>query len=429
MIKKINISENDRRTILSMHKLIVEQSGEITIRGTVRDGTLKNEPSPFLNVKLLNSDDKTVGYGDTDENGHYIMPSLTLPIGEYDIIFGDKEWVQSINIDSNTTTLTVDARLKVQELPEVVFKSGIKTPIPIFNVKVLNSTGENIDGAEIKIYYKELQIHYQTFVGGNDDGAWADVNKSVIKKTSSDGLKNIWIDPNIYTGFKSEPGDDVCSEHAQIKIVANHQGSETEGIFKTCLNNGAYIINTDSNTKIQTIRLGIKEPQVFEITLLPFHQTSPIQTALVDTQTTKVDSPNVIYLKIGFRDLIKKSKDEGKPAFIIFTKEGDTLSDELISRLNTNKETISKLNNEYIPVNYVNNDLDIEGFNLAADSLEIRQIPAIVIIKGNEDTQPKGYIGDRPIKGSYTEIKRVVDLTSYYIDRENYLTIINDLLK
>lgn len=135
-----------------MHKLIVEQSGPITIQGTVRDGTSKNEISPYLKVKLRNSRDEIVGRAETDENGHYIMTALTLPIGEYTLTFGEDEAIKTIDIKSNTTSLTVDTKLK-EEMEEVVVTVKGRYS-PIFNIKVLNSNGENIVGQKLKFIIK-----------------------------------------------------------------------------------------------------------------------------------------------------------------------------------------------------------------------------------------------------------------------------------
>lgn len=427
MIKKINISENDRRTILSMHKLIVEQSGPITIQGTVTDGESKNEPSPFLNVKLLNSDNRTVGYADTDENGHYIIPSLTLPIGDYTLTFGDRESVEPINIKSNTTTLTVDTRLKVTEMEEFVFDQK-SYRMPIFNIKVVTPSGENIVDAEIEIYYKGTLIDYGAFAGTSDETKTFETNFVDNKKTLSDGLKNVWIDSIIYPYFISTRSDTLCGSKLPIKIVAKYQNVRVEKVVDTCLNNGEYFISTDDTTKKNIIRLKIKQPQDFVITLQPPQPLQPRQKSVETKQATKVKYSKVNYSNIGFRELIKKSTDENKPAFILFTREVDMLSNDLITKLNTNEETISRLNENFIPVNYVNDESDEEGFYSAADSLDISATPAIVIIQGNPDTRPNNTT-PRPFKGSYTVIKKVIDLKSYFSNFKDYLSMANDLLK
>ncbi len=427
MIKKINISENDRRTILSMHKLIVEQSGEITIQGTVTEDTESQDPYLNVTVKLHDSQDKMVGRAKTDVDGTYKMTVNNLVPGEYTLKFNyvGVNKSETINVYTDTTTITVNTTLEVniQDMGETIVTAK-PYRAPIFNIKVLNSNGENIDGAEIEIYHKNVLINYSTFVGMGNEGVTFDATTDTVnKKTSEDGLKNVWIDSDKYPYFSSDKDDEVCGEEERIKIVVKYQNVRVEKVVETCLNNGTYNIPTEDS---KTIRVRIKKLQDFEITIPSSPSSSP--ESLDDTQTTKVDSPNVIYLKIGFRELIKKSTDENKPAFILFSSEGDRLSDDLITRLNTNKETINKLNNNYIPVNYVARGSDTEGYILGADSIGISQIPAIVIIKGTPDTRPNNTT-PRPIKGSYIEIKRVTDLTSFFTSPKNYLTIINDLLK
>jgi hypothetical protein len=113
--------------------------------------------------------------------------------------------------------------------------------------------------------------------------------------------------------------------------------------------------------------------------------------------------------------------EKSKPAFILFSKQGETLSDDLISRFNTNQKTIDNLNTNYIPVNYLNDETDEGGYISASEYLDIDKIPSIVIIQGTKTPQP--------IEGSYRVIKKITDLGSYFNNFQDYLTMVNDLLK
>jgi len=302
MIKKINISENDRRTILSMHKLIVEQSGEITIRGTVTEDEEKNVPSPYLKVKLRNSSNEIVGQAETDENGHYIMTGLTLPIGEYTLTFGNDESSEVVNIESNTISpITVDSKLKTQEMPQsVIMGKGYRSPI--FNVNVLNSNGENIEGAKIEIYYKLKSINYKTFVGefeATENGNNVSTNTKVDsnnKITSSDGLKNIWIDSKDYQDFKSEKTDVLCSNKLPIKIVVNYKGRKKSLSVDICINNCTYQITPET----KQLRVAIKEPQDFTLTM---GVNTTLKITVVDKETKEKVGPGSIDL---YNDLNKE---------------------------------------------------------------------------------------------------------------------------
>jgi hypothetical protein len=112
---------------------------------------------------------------------------------------------------------------------------------------------------------------------------------------------------------------------------------------------------------------------------------------------------------------------EEKPAFILFSKQGETLSNDLINRFNTNQETIDTLNANYIPVNYLNDETDEGGYISASEYLDIDKIPSIVIIQGTKTPQQ--------IDGSYRVIKKITDLGSYFNNFQDYLTMVNDLLK
>jgi len=143
MIKKINISENDRQTILSMHKLIVEQSGGITIQGTVKEDTESHDPYLNLNVTLYDSKGIIVdkGRARTDENGEYKMTIPNLVPGNYTLKFGggDKTNNRPIKITSETTSpvvVNIDYKFTSQELEPVTVEAK-SYRVPIFNIKVV----------------------------------------------------------------------------------------------------------------------------------------------------------------------------------------------------------------------------------------------------------------------------------------------------
>lgn len=285
MIKKINISENDRRTILSMHKLIVEQSATITIQGTVTEDEEKNVPAINVNVKLRRDEGDVIIKGVvTDEYGKYEMTIPNLPIGVYTITFGDDGInFRGIEITSDTTSpiisdVTLVKKSKtMEEVPSVQ-----STPrVPIFNVKVLNSTGENIVGAEIEIYYKNKIINYKTFVGDKSNAQIDPVNK----KTSNDGLKNIWIDPSVYTDFNSDRQDKVCFKKLPIKIVVNYKNRRSELDVETCVNNGQYWFYD------KILKTKIIEAQDFTLTI-GFNNI--LKISVVDSETKEKVGPGVI---------------------------------------------------------------------------------------------------------------------------------------
>jgi hypothetical protein len=127
------------------------------------------------------------------------------------------------------------------------------------------------------------------------------------------------------------------------------------------------------------------------------------------------------FQKIGFRDLIKKSKDENKEAFILLTNLNETVSDDLLQKLNSNIDIVTKLNNNYICVNYINDESDTNGYISASNNLKIYTIPSLVTLKGIQEPYP--------IAGSFKVNTKITDFSDYFNDFDNYINRINNLLK
>ena len=82
--------------------------------------------------------------------------------------------------------------------------------------------------------------------------------------------------------------------------------------------------------------------------------------------------------------------------------------------------SVFTLNNDYIPVEYINNESDQVGNIQAQDSLEISKIPSVAIIKGLETPVI--------LDGSYSLIKKVSNFGSYFSRPDEYLETIKNLL-
>jgi hypothetical protein len=68
MVKKFYITEEDRRSILSMHNLLTEETKyNITVKGTIKN-TL-DEPLPFIKVVIYTTDNKLIKGSLTDDIG------------------------------------------------------------------------------------------------------------------------------------------------------------------------------------------------------------------------------------------------------------------------------------------------------------------------------------------------------------------------
>ncbi len=382
MIKKINITENDRRSILSMHRLVLEQETKKMYGYILRS----DDDMPVSNIKVDLFKDSTENndFGDitlidtttTDTDGYYSFEgvdsflNLIVRVNQNDF-FKQKE----VDVSGDDT----------------------KTEFKVQNIKVSykpNVSKETIDNKEVKIPCSNFVSDKNTFYG----------------KSNSDKF-----DANA----KNEVYDNIV---INAKVDAFNQ------YFKTLLYG---TIDYDKTLEIVKTETGVPfkivcaERQLNKNNISVKYITVKINKSDFDLLIQKPEEVKkeikVNYTNIGFRELIKKSMDENKPAFILFSKQGETLSNDLINRFNTNQETVDKLNGEYITVNYVNNESDEEGYISASEYLDIDKIPSIAIIKGTKNPQP--------IDGSYKVIKKITDLGDYFNNFKDYLTMVNDLLK
>jgi hypothetical protein len=396
-----------------MHKLLLESEVTTTIEGTVKgdDGT----GIEFAVVKLFDSTNKMKSRVETDVKGYYKMADVKVELGDYTVKFmvSGQEYIENVKItNGGIIKLNKTITTKSQDLKDVTVNEIIQY-IPILNVTVLDSDNNPIDGAKIKIYHNNTLIKYNTFI--INDTLESDLIDSENKKTTGGKLKNIWIDPNKYPIFKT-PKFKYCPKKEKIKIVAKSKENEFSSKVDICLSNAYY------KEKDGTVKLFLRSDNVQNFTVKEPVVVKPVVVKPVVVKPVVVKKASKVnYIKIGFRELIQKSMEEGNPAFILFSKQGERLSDDLINRFNTNQETIDKLNTNYIPVNYLNDETDESGYISASEYLDIDKIPSIVIIKGTKPPQP--------IDGSYQVIKKITDLGSYFNDFPNYLTMVNDLLK
>ena len=384
MIKKINISESDRRSILSMHKLILEQESKKLYGYVLRGGD--KIPVPNIKVDLYkNTTTETDPFGTleiidttrTDYNGLYTFDGLD----SYDNLVvrsNQTDFFKQQEIDVNPKTKKSDNELS---LNIIVYYKSDKKPETEKDVRITipcsNYTSDN------NTFYGKANS--DKFDGNAKDNVYDDVviNAKVdafnqYYKTLKNGTVD--YDSTLET-IKSETG-------IPFKIVCSERLLNKENI----------------SIKYVTVKINKSD---FDL--------------LLKTPSDVKQESKVNYTKIDFRELIQKSVEKSKPAFILFSKQGETLSDDLISRFNTNQKTIDNLNTNYIPVNYLNDETDEGGYISASEYLDIDKIPSIVIIQGTKTPQP--------IEGSYKVIKKITDLGSYFNNFQDYLTMVNDLLK
>lgn len=107
------ISENDRRSILSMYNLITEDVKSITFNGKVT--TEDNELASFVKVYIKDDTNKTISVAGTDEEGNFILTTNLDPKKKYFVNVvstGYLEYKQEIT-DKISTPQTLNILLKI----------------------------------------------------------------------------------------------------------------------------------------------------------------------------------------------------------------------------------------------------------------------------------------------------------------------------
>lgn len=287
MTNRFFISENDRRNILSMHKLLLESTNfNVTIKGIVKNSS--NDPIEYATVKITDENDKIIsGVGSvTDIDGKFTI-TTNLPEGKYKVTA--KETKNSGYSEINVTKdeeIEIDILIsKIKEIEEVPVLSGSKS-MPLFNINVLDTSNNKIDGAEIKLFYNEQEITYGLYQY-TDNGFTID---NTTKKTKNGLLKNIGIDINKYNEFN--PGNTpLCEKKLPITVVVDYSGNNKTNVFEICLNNAFYTLNRETGEPNYNIAFKLKQEQVFDITL-SLHNS--IILRVVDSKTKEGVGPGTV---------------------------------------------------------------------------------------------------------------------------------------
>ena len=285
MGRQVIITESDRQSILSMHRLILESEVTVTIEGKVID--VKGDGMYSVKVLLIDSNDTIKKGTITDEDGYYKIDNAKVEQGVYTIKFIDVlgENTERITIaNENIITLNKTMNFKVQDIESVLISGGKRKNIPILSVTVLDQNNDKIDGSEIEIYHNNTLIEYSTFIK-NDTSTSID---SKNKKTTNGELKNIWINPETYPIFTTTSIKDFCSKKETIKIVAKSKGNQTESNVEICLGNGFYTLKEEGG-----VRFYLKEPNIQNFNLV-IRLKSTIQFNVIDSKTNEKVGPGII---------------------------------------------------------------------------------------------------------------------------------------
>ena len=387
MRSRFVISENDRRSILSMYGLLDEQVKK-TINGVVRRSAdynklVNNTPAPKVKVNLyrINTSD---GFDDltlidtqlTNLNGEFLFTNLNsfenLMIGTSENDFYKRKEVDVPNKTETTQNITII----------INFKEG----------------KEPVEGEE-EIFEEPCQGYV------SDEKTFYGNAKSEIfdPKSDDDFYDQVVIDAKI----------DALKKYLKINYVFSERHPELIEKIKIQNSINYKIVCSERILNQQNISVKYITVKINKEDLDLFTKEEEVIPPPVETK--------INFQKIGFRELIKKSKDENKEAFILLTNLNETVSDDLITRLNGNFDIVNKLNTNYICVNYINDESDTDGYISASNNLSVYNIPSLVILKGTQDPYP--------IDGSFKVSTKITDFSDYFNDLDSYINRINNLIK
>lgn len=386
MRSRFVISESDRRSILSMYGVIKEQTTKSIFGKVVRHGEydeiIKNTPATNIKLDLFKIESSDgfeelilIDTQESDQLGEFRFEELdgfeNLIIRANENEFFKEKEIKVPNKKENTQEITIEVKFKEGQKQKDLEKT-IKDPCQDYisnkNTFYGKSKSENFNPNDDKYVHDQIVIDAkidalnQYFIMYGTDYDRKELLKEKIKGEGSIKYKI------------------VCSER-----ILN---------------------NKNISVKFITVKIDKKDLDIF---------------TKKEEIIEPVEIENIKFQNLTFKELIKKSKDENKFALILMTNTNEVVSEDLLKRLNENKEIVSKINNQYIPVNFVNNESDKDGYILASNNLDVYTIPSIIILKGIKDPQP--------IDGSYRVLSKYTDFSDYFNDFTNYLNRVNNLIK
>ena len=379
MKNRFVISENDRRSILSMYGLLTEEEKKkikgIVVRFEDINDPISDTPAPNVKIDLFKRNDNS-GFEDlelidstkTDSNGNFefsgldSFSGLMIRANENDFYNEKDVLVPNKNTNEQFIKIQISFKQEKKELPSEVIKEPCSDYVSDKDTFYGKSKSTEFDANQ-----KDDSYHDQAVINAKIDA-----------------LKQ-------YLNMYDEA--ELTEEELFEKIK-----KETSIIYKIVCSDRKLNENNLS-TKYITVKLKKSDLDSF------------VKKEIVFT-TPKVVEP----LKIGFRELVKKSFTEQKPALVVIYKNDDPVSEDLLLRLTSNE----KLNNNYIFVKYLADESDELGFVMASDTIGLDKIPSLAIIQGMKEPIP--------IKGSFKTIKLVNDFGSYFNDFDNYRSIFDNLI-
>jgi len=249
MLRKLILTETEKKQISNLHRLLNEEDGFATLQGYVRH---KLNPVPNSQVKLFQNE-RIIKGATTDEKGFFKIESI--PLGKYqykitnkvkgyddfeDDIDLSEPKVYDVKLSFRDTQATKEVKVQVKS-------NATKTTL--VDISVFDSDGEPIGPCKIEIFDSEKNKISLLNNKTNDDG--------VLKNIILDGEKNSEL--KIIDGT-TKP----CNTKTKIVVKATFGNTSNEKEFEICLWNGN-IKNIDGVETISRIKIKTEETD-FDLT-------------------------------------------------------------------------------------------------------------------------------------------------------------------
>lgn len=408
MVRKLIITEDDRRNILSMYNLLTEADKvQVTIIGTVTSPP-NTDYNYNVKVTLLNSDEEKISQTSTDFDGKFKMESLELDKGTYYLNYVNG--IYGIDVSEKITitkseTKTVSIYVKpIQQLDVVTVQakslirgkvvtnknpdglSGCTVEAYEFGNKVDQNVTDVNGNFKIKYDKDELENLNIKIFGGNDY-----IDKELIP--ASRDLGDIFLEKRLFSVEGSVYTNDENNKFFINGLVVNiYRNSEKINTTKIDKYGNFKFKNLDSLSNLTVTIVGgdyfldktitVTSGNVGKIQLLSIYKPEePIEKDYID------------FKDIDFEVAVKESYTTGKDIFLLFGLDGNEPTEKVLSVLESDKDRVNNINNNYIPLYYQVNRLDTNRYMSASEPLGVRTYPAITIVRAINDPD-KNYIKD-----------------------------------
>jgi hypothetical protein len=355
MLRKLNLTESEKRQIVTLHNLINEVEQYATLVGKVTKDSKSKEVVPDSKIELYQND-KLIKETKSGEDGTYSIEKI--PIGTYDLKLSheNKEYLDltiPITFFKSETVTKNLAFFKSKEEKEITTKGKKLKRLTLIDVEVFDTEKNPLGPCTIEIYDKDGEL----VTSGKTD------NNGVLQLISIDGETN----PKFVSSKEGKPWESKTA--VVIKAIYGNVSNQKD--FEIILNNGKVIEEGGSQGVARLfaksiddeIILDLRETNKFKISIEPLlnykitvndeESEEILKTAIVsvygDKEKTKLlktgTSPLVGSLK---REKLEDLKDVGyENAYRIYYSITNNGYNSKSGKLNL---TTKKTNNFEIPL-------------------------------------------------------------------------------